>query len=253
VLGSVRFCVTYHRGSDLVRDHDTQLAHRGLLVKVEPPEGIELYDAASLEIALGDERVAIEGKVVQMIPSFGVAIAFDAAPPELARLVAHARAFDGSDRDPEHLRTDDGLEDRAEDVEEPEDHARPTAASAAKAEKIKLALHGSRDERLRVLRDKDRTLHLFVLKNPQLGLDEVLSIAKNPQTAPDALKSIAEKREWYQRSDIALALLSNPKTPVPLAIRMIEHTAIAELRRLAKTDSLRPAVLNAVRKKVISK
>lgn len=249
--------MTYHRGADLVRDHDTQLAHRGLLVRIEPPEGVELYDAASLEIELGDERVAIEGKVVQTIPSFGVAIAFDAAPPELTRLIERARTFGGADRDPEHrVRTDADAgagddTDEGEDADDPS--ARPTAASAAKAEKIKLALHGSRDDRLRILRDKDRTLHLFVLKNPQLGLDEVLAIAKNAQTAPDALKMLAEKREWYQRSDIALALLSNPKTPVPLAIRMIEHTAMAELRRLAKSDSLRPAVQNAVRKKVISK
>jgi hypothetical protein len=252
----VRFCVTYHRGADLVRDHETQLAHRGLLVKVEPPEGLELYDAASLEIALGAESVATEGKIVQMIPSFGVAIAFDSAPPELARLLAHARAFEGTDRDPEHrVRSDDDVEQTGDDgeVDDAGDPARPAAASAAKAEKIKLALHGSRDERLRILRDKDRTLHLFVLKNPQLGLDEVLAIAKNAQTAPDALKMVAEKREWYQRSDIALALLCNPKTPVPLAIRMIEHTAMAELRRLAKSDSLRPAVQNAVRKKVITK
>src|SRR5262249_7992808 len=34
-------------------------------------------------------------------------------------------------------------------------------------EKIQLALHGSRDDRAQILRDKNRTLHPFVLKNPQ--------------------------------------------------------------------------------------
>jgi hypothetical protein len=231
----VRFGVTYHRGADLVRDHETQLVHRGLLVRVEPPPDLELYAAASLEIELGDLSVTLEGKVLQMIPSMGVAVAFDSAPEDLADLVLYARTFEGVDRPAEHRIASE----------------RPAPAGAAKAEKIHLALHGSREDRLRILRDKDRTLHLFVLKNPQLGLDEVLAIAKNPMSGPDALKTISERREWFQRSDIALALLMNPKTPVPLAIRMIEHVAMPELRRLAKTDSLRPAVLNAVRRKVI--
>ena len=38
------------------------------------------------------------------------------------------------------------------------------------AEKMQLALTGSRDERMALLRDNAKTIHVFVLKNPRIGL-----------------------------------------------------------------------------------
>ena len=68
---------------------------------------------------------------------------------------------------------------------------------------------------------------------------------------PDLLKAIGDRREWAQRPDVALALVRNPRTPVPLAIRMLDFLSPGDLRRLAKGTSLRMPVLRAARKKVI--
>jgi hypothetical protein len=90
-----------------------------------------------------------------------------------------------------------------------------------------------------------------VLQNPGLKSDEVAAIARMSTVSPDLLKAIVERREWAQRPEVALALVRNPRTPVPLAIRMLDHVAPGDLRRLAKGTSLRMPVLKAARKKVV--
>jgi hypothetical protein len=123
--------------------------------------------------------------------------------------------------------------------------------NASQVEKIQLALHGGKTERAALLRETNKTIHGYVLRNPNIGIDEVGQLARNALVAPDVLALIAGRKEWVARPEIAAALIRNPKTPVPLAIQMIAHVAPAELRQLAKSGALRAPVLAAVRKKVI--
>jgi hypothetical protein len=113
-----------------------------------------------------------------------------------------------------------------------------------------MALHGTRDERNAILRDRDRTLHAFVLKNPQLDADDVLTIAKNAQMAPDLLKQIGERKDWFQRPAIALALARNPKTPPEVAVRALDHVSLEGLRQMAK-GGVAPHVTQAARRKLL--
>ena len=118
-------------------------------------------------------------------------------------------------------------------------------------EKIQLALHGTRDERNAILRDRDRTLHGFVLKNPQLDADDVVGIAKNPQMTSDMLQQIGDRKEWLQRPSVALALARNPRTPGELAVRALAHVPLEALRQLAKGSGVPPHVTAAARKKLL--
>jgi hypothetical protein len=120
-----------------------------------------------------------------------------------------------------------------------------------RAEKIHKALYGSRDERNAILRDRDRTLHPFVLKNPQLNADDVVTIAKNAQMTPDLLKQIGERKDWFQRPAIAQALARNPKTPPELAVRALDHIPLDVLRQMAKGVGVLPHVTQAARKKLL--
>ncbi len=105
---------------------------------------------------------------------------------------------------------------------------------------------------MRIIRGSNRSLHRTVLQNPRIQLDEVTAFAKMTSVSPDLLKAISERSEWSGRPEIALALVRNPKTPVPLAIRMLGHISPNELRRLAKGSSLRTPILSAARKKVLN-
>ncbi|HEX3757072.1 MAG TPA: hypothetical protein VHW23_00130, partial [Kofleriaceae bacterium] len=121
----------------------------------------------------------------------------------------------------------------------------------SRMEKVQKALHGTRDERNAILRDRDRTLHAFVLKNPQLEADDVVAIARNPQMAGDLLQQIGDRKEWLQRPAVALALARNPRTPQELAVRALEHVPLEALRQLAKGAGAMPYVQQAARKKLL--
>jgi hypothetical protein len=126
-----------------------------------------------------------------------------------------------------------------------------TAADASTAQKIQRALHGDRSDRLAMLRDINKSLHPYVLRNPGIQVDEIAWIARQPTVAPDALAYIAGKREWIQKPEIAAALVRNPKTPPPLAIKLLDLVAPSELRLLAKQTNVRDAVQRAARKKLL--
>jgi hypothetical protein len=235
----VRFRVQYDSPADLVADAEQQFERGGFFVRVEAPEEAQLYAPAELEIVTPDARVVLEGQIVQTIPGVGVAIGFAPDVPALVQVVGAARAVGGEPGG-------GGVHSVAS---APEERA---ARDESTAERIQLALHGNRDQRMRIIRGANRSLHRYVLQNPGLQLDEVTQFAKMSSVSPDLLKAIADRREWAGRPEIALALVRNPKTPVPLAIRMLNHIAPADLRRLAKGTSLRMPILGAARKKVLT-
>lgn len=127
----------------------------------------------------------------------------------------------------------------------------PIIEGPTRLEKVQIALHGNRDQRNAILRDRDRTLHPFVLKNPQLDADDVLAVARNAQMTADMLSLIADRKEWFQRPAIALALARNPKTPPDLAVRALDHVPTEALRQMAKGAGVLPHVTQAARKKLL--
>ena len=239
-----RFRVRYQPDTALVRDFDEQFVRGGLLVRVDAPEGLAQYDAIVLEVGVSSERFELKAQVVQIIPGQGVVLAFDEQelPAAFVAAVESARAAAVDGAPAEHDFASES------DLDEP---VRAAPAGSMAARKIHLALHGSKQERMKIMRDGDRTLHGYVLRNPRLRLDEVAFIAKMTAVSPDLLKAIAERRDWVQRPEVAMAIVRNPKSPVSLAIQMLQYVAPAELRRLAKSSSARMPILQAARKKVV--
>ncbi len=271
--------VVYHRQDDLRTDATQQLARGGLLVRVEPPPTLTLHDAVDLRLVLPDgTELRADANVLQILPGHGVAVA---TPPalveEIRRKVAWRVDASPDAGPPEHSVVDVEVmpefapeavpEAAAETVPAamPEVTRAPTRVAPASsvdgpprsldemtnAEKMHMALHGTRDERNAILRDRNRALHPFVLKNPQLSIDDVSTMAKNAQLSPDLLKLIADRKEWMQRPAIALALAKNPKTPPDAAIRALDHVSIDSLRMIAKGIGALPHVVAAARKKVV--
>ena len=119
-------------------------------------------------------------------------------------------------------------------------------------EKIQQALKGDRDARMAVLRGPNRTLHVHVLRNPGLTLDEIAQIARMTTVSVDVLRQIAERREWGHRPEIAIQLVRNPTVPPPVAIALLDHVSVVELRQLAKDTRTREPIQKAARRKVLT-
>lgn len=106
------------------------------------------------------------------------------------------------------------------------------------SEKVKLALLGSREERLILVRDPNRVVASMVLKSPRITDQEVESISQMRNVADDILRTIAATREWVKSYSIVHNLVKNPKTPVAMSMRLLPRIMEGDLRLLARDRSI---------------
>ena len=221
---------TFATPEDFATAFTAEISKKGLLVRgAALPPGAVPGSPIELEITVaGGTPVPVPARVAAVVPGVGVAVMFDAVPDALSALA------------------------RGEEEEEEEAPKGPLSErlkAMTVQEKMQMALSGSRDERLALFRDNVKSIHVFVLKNPRIGLDEVQTAAKSPQLAPDALKMIAEHRDWSANPTVCAALVRNPKTPMPLALKALERVPVSELRALAKGGA-REQIVQAARRKI---
>lgn len=250
--------VTYGRTADFLGDVERQVSRRGLLVRVELG-AIERGAAVELEIVTPAGSVLVPACVLQPLPGAGVAVELD--PDRFVQLVEDAKRGPLTEGPaPLHERIAEAAEPPVSPADD-EPAAAPRAAGAKvsemalhaqqQAQKIQLALHGDKNQRAAILREPNRLFHGYVLRNPQLQLDEVVFIARMPTVSAETLVFIASRREWAERPEVAIAIVRNPKTPLPLAVRMLDHVGAGELRALAKQQSVRDGIQRAARKKIL--
>ncbi len=117
-------------------------------------------------------------------------------------------------------------------------------------ERLKLALNGNRDARQILIRDGNRMVQRFVLKNPRVTEEEIIGVAKNRSAERELLEMIGKRKEWLSNYQVRLALVTNPKTPLGLAVRYVPSLFPRDLRLLAKSRNVASAV-NALAKRLI--
>ena len=74
-----------------------------------------------------------------------------------------------------------------------------------------------------------------------------------PDAGGDARHPFGRGREWAGRPEVANALVTNPKTPVPLAVKMVPNMSITQARQLAKSANVRVPILKAIRKRIVKR
>ena len=125
--------------------------------------------------------------------------------------------------------------------------------SMGTAEKIKLALRGNKDARLILARDGSKMIRRLVLMNPRISDAEVISVARNRSADEELLRLITQKREWMRNYQVRLALATNPKTPLVVAIRQISTLTERDLRNLAKSKNVSQTVAAQARRLLFNK
>lgn len=119
-------------------------------------------------------------------------------------------------------------------------------AAMTTAQKVTAALEGERNVRLSLLRDLNKTIHAYVLRNPRIALDEVQWAAKRSTLSNEALKTIIEHREWGRNRGVVAALVRNPKLPVSVAVRLLSRVSPEELRAISE-GGVREPIMQAAR------
>src|SRR5207247_8156114 len=120
------------------------------------------------------------------------------------------------------------------------------------AEKLKLALRGNKDARSILIRDASKLIRRFVMQNPRMSDTEVIAIARNRSSDEELLRIIVERREWMRNYQVRLALATNPKTPLAVALRQLPTLGERDLRMLAKSRNVPQPVVAQARRLVLA-
>jgi hypothetical protein len=108
--------------------------------------------------------------------------------------------------------------------------------------RLKLARGAGRVLRSFLLRDSNVQVALSALLSNNLPDQEVEQIANSRAVAEEILDAIARKREWISRYPVAKALVKNPKTPLPISLKLINRLAVRDLRDLGRDKNIPDAV-----------
>ena len=134
-----------------------------------------------------------------------------------------------------------------------EDERSSIAAQIARLsvpEKVELAVKGNREVRRILSRDANSMVARAVIGSPKLTEDDIISYAGTSLTHEDVLRFIADSRQWTANRQVVNALVLNPRTPPPAAIRFLKSCQTSELRALTQNRSLSAPVRQEARRLV---
>ncbi|HVT60847.1 MAG TPA: hypothetical protein VHR45_20925 [Thermoanaerobaculia bacterium] len=128
----------------------------------------------------------------------------------------------------------------AEPAAEPEESEPETATlwerlhGMTLPQKILLAPKADRLTRALLVQESDQQVLFALLKNPRLSVDEVVRVAKSSYLSFQAAELILKTGGWASSLEVRLALVHNPKLPVPFALRILPTLPDREVRAIAK-------------------
>lgn len=93
-----------------------------------------------------------------------------------------------------------------------------------------------------LLADAERKVIESALLNPRLREDDLVSALRRGEPAPALVEAAATSSRWASNYAVRLALVLQPRTPLPIALQQISSLVPRDLRRVAGEGPLRPLV-----------
>jgi hypothetical protein len=110
------------------------------------------------------------------------------------------------------------------------------------AERVKLALTGTKTHRMILIKDSNKMVALAVMESPKITIDEISVLAKNKSLPIEIVGRISRNREWTKNYPVMLELIQNPKTPVKDAMSFLKKLHIRDLRQITHNKNINPVI-----------
>ncbi len=110
-------------------------------------------------------------------------------------------------------------------------------------QKIRLALLGNREARNILIQDRNKIICLAVLRSPKMSENDVMSYAQQRNLPQEIFAQIGKSKRWTKYYPVKLALVNNPKTPLHIALRFLDHLTERDLKGLSRNKNV-SSVLN---------
>ncbi len=121
-------------------------------------------------------------------------------------------------------------------------------AQMTMTQKIRRAMIGSKEERMMLVRDSNHVVSSAAIRSPAMQANDAVLISRNKNISDDVLRVIANKPEWLKSYSVKLNLVENPKTPVTVASRLVQHLRESDLRHVSKSKNITGPVKDAARR-----
>jgi hypothetical protein len=121
------------------------------------------------------------------------------------------------------------------------------------SEKIRLALVGDAAARSILVRDPNRIVSYAAISSPTMTESEATGVAHSKEVGEDVLRFIGKKREWMKGYEIKRALVFNPKTPVGISMKYLQHLRPSDLKNLARSRGVPGPLKTAAQQRITSK
>jgi len=121
-------------------------------------------------------------------------------------------------------------------------------ASMTMSQKIRRAMLGSKEERMLLVRDANRSVASAAIRSPLTQEPEVVLISRNRNISDEVLRVISASPEWLKSYQVKRNLVENPKTPVSVASKLVQHLRESDLKNVAKSKNVTGPVKDAARR-----
>jgi hypothetical protein len=119
-------------------------------------------------------------------------------------------------------------------------------------QRIRLAMLGNRQARKMLIHDRNKIIVTAVLRSPKITNSEIQHFAQDRSTPEEVVAAICKNKTWLKTYQVKLALVNNPKTPLPKAIQFLDHLHDKDLQGLARNKNI-PSALTQIAWQVFRK
>lgn len=112
-------------------------------------------------------------------------------------------------------------------------------------DRVMLAIKGTREARMILIRDPNRIVAGAVLRNPRLTDTEVESIASVKTVPEDVLRQIGQNRAWTRSYVVIHNLVRNSRTPIAISLAFLSRIQTRDLRALSQNKNIPDVIRQA--------
>ena len=121
------------------------------------------------------------------------------------------------------------------------------------AEKVRFALQAGKEARSVLVKDPNKQVAMAVATCPKITEDEILLISQSRNVDAGILRVISKNKGWVKRNLICIALVSNPKTPLEIAHKLLPKIKTKDLGGLVKNRNVPGAIRAAANRLFMSR
>jgi len=117
-------------------------------------------------------------------------------------------------------------------------------------DKMRLALKGNVEARQILIKSPNKMIQECVLRNPRTTIEEVIKIAKDKTMREELIRLVTQNKEWTKNYEVLHHLCWNPKTPITVALKYLDHLNLKDVIAISKSKQV-PGILTMAARKVV--